>query len=74
MKDIFEDIIKNRRWREVLCGSGSTIHYTKTLRESLVGFLQKHNINSMFDAPCGDYSWMSLVEFPDNFKIGRAHV
>lgn len=68
MKEIFEDIIKNRKWRDVLCGSGSTMAYTEPLRNALPDFLRKHNITSMFDAPCGDYSWMSHVTFPDNFK------
>lgn len=68
MKEIFEDIIKNRRWNDVLCGSGSTLEYTESLRSSLPDFLRKHNIQSMFDAPCGDYSWMSLVQLPEGFK------
>lgn len=68
MKDIFEDIIKNHRWNEVICGSGSTMSYTEPLRNVLPEFLIKHNITSMFDAPCGDYSWMSHVAFPEGFK------
>lgn len=68
MKHIFEDIIKNRRWSQTLCGSGSTFEYTQNLRSRLVPTLKKLDINSMLDAPCGDYSWMSTVEFPKNFK------
>lgn len=68
MKTVFEDIIQNRRWREVVCGSGSTIENTQPLREQLVPFLQKHNINSMADIPCGDFSWMSQVKFPEDFR------
>jgi SAM-dependent methyltransferase len=68
MKNVFEDIIKHRRWSEVTCGSGSTLKNTESLREQLVPFLQKHNITSMADIPCGDFSWMSLVEFPEGFR------
>jgi SAM-dependent methyltransferase len=68
MKDIFTDIIKNRRWEDVPCGSGSTLEYTKLLRDTLPNFLIKHNITSMLDAPCGDFSWMSLVNFPPGFR------
>ena len=68
MKPVFENIIKNRLWRDVTCGSGSTIQNTHSVRDQLVPLLQRHNINSMADIPCGDYSWMNLVEFPDNFK------
>lgn len=67
MKEIFEDIIRHRRWRDVLCGSGSTLDYTAMLRESLPKLLAQFNIQSMLDAPCGDYSWMSLVKFPPDF-------
>jgi hypothetical protein len=67
MKDIFTNIIANRRWdRNVPCGSGSSIENTQLLRDALPEFLNKHHIRSMFDAPCGDHSWMSLVEFPEN--------
>lgn len=68
MKEIFENIIRNRIWQDVTCGSGSTIEYTLPLRSALVPFIKKHNITSMIDAPCGDHSWMSLVEFPEDFK------
>jgi hypothetical protein len=68
MKDVFTNIIKNHEWRDVPCGSGSTLEYTLLLRSTLPKFLNKHGINSMIDAPCGDYSWMNLVEFPDNFQ------
>jgi hypothetical protein len=68
MKEIFEDIITHRRWQDVTCGSGSTVAYTEPLRQELPGFLERHNITSMFDAPCGDYSWMNLIEFPVGFK------
>lgn len=49
------------------CGTGSTMWYTKPLRNNLVSFLQKHNITSMLDAPCGDANWMSTITFPNNF-------
>ncbi|CAB4137904.1 hypothetical protein UFOVP328_126 [uncultured Caudovirales phage] len=67
MKEIFTDIIQHRRWLEVPCGSGSTLGFTQLLRDALPDFLIRHNINSMLDAPCGDFSWMSLVKFPENF-------
>ena len=68
MKDIFTDIVKNHRWCDVPCGSGSTLEYTKLLRDTLPDFLIKHHIQSMLDAPCGDHSWMSLVDFPAGFR------
>lgn len=67
MKEVFEKIIHTHYWKDVVCGSGSTLEYTKGLRDALPEFVAKHNIQTMFDAPCGDYSWMSLVEFPPGF-------
>jgi hypothetical protein len=74
MKDIFTDIIKNHRWLEVPCGSGSTLRYTRSLRENLPGFLKEHGITSMLDLPCGDHSWMSLVEFSPGFQYIGADI
>ena len=68
MKDIFTNIIKYRKWdHNIPCGSGSSLGYTEQLRKTLPAFLIKHRIQSMADMPCGDFSWMSQVEFPENF-------
>lgn len=64
MKEIFEDIIKNNRWRRHPCGPGSTFEYTENLRLNLGNFLEKYKIESMIDAPCGDYSWMNHTTLP----------
>ena len=64
MKEIFEDIVKHNRWKKHPCGPGSTFRYTENLRLNLGEFLKKHNITSMVDAPCGDYSWMSVTDLP----------
>lgn len=74
MKTIFENIIKNRYWQDSICGTGSTLKFTVPLRENLPGFLKKHNFTSMLDAPCGDYSWMSAVDLPADFKYVGADI
>ena len=74
MKEIFEKIIKHRLWRDVPCGSGSTAEYTTTLRQSLPDFVAKHNVVSMLDLPCGDYSWISMVDWPENFQYQGADI
>jgi hypothetical protein len=73
MKEIFEKIIKERVWTSKLdlespCGPGSSMEYTKNLRSQLGPFLLKHNIKSMFDAPCGDYSWINQTKLPEDLK------
>jgi len=74
MKDIFTRIIDTHYWQEVVCGSGSTIASTQTIRSELVPFLRKHNITSVLDAPCGDYSWMSLIDWPDDISYMGADI
>jgi hypothetical protein len=69
MKDIFTNIVANRRWDpHVPCGSGSSLEYTHLLRHTLPDFLNRYQITSMIDAPCGDFSWMNLVSFPPGFQ------
>jgi len=41
-------------------GPGSTIEYTENLRKHLSEILNKFNIKTVFDAPCGDLVWMSV--------------
>jgi len=74
MKEIFAHIIQNRLWKDVPCGSGSTLGYTENLRTQLPEFLQRHAIESMLDLPCGDYSWMSLVQWPAGFQYQGADI
>ena len=61
MKEIFEDIVRNKKWKKSTCGPGSTVGYTQNIREKLKPLLVKYKIKSMFDVPCGDYSWMSMI-------------
>jgi len=74
MKDIFTRIIDTHYWQEVVCGSGSTIASTQTIRSELIPFLRKHNITSVLDAPCGDYSWMSLIDWPNDITYMGADI
>jgi hypothetical protein len=70
MKEIFTNIVNRGDWRAgtTVCGNGSTMRYTDYLRQHLGTFLVKHQITSMFDAPCGDYTWMSKTQLPANLK------
>jgi len=75
MKDIFRDIVLNLRWDGVnTCGGGSTLAYTHQLQQQLPELLQRHGIMSMLDAPCGDYSWMSQIEFATGFEYTGADI
>lgn len=60
MREIFQDIYKNNKWKnlESRSGSGSTLEYTKELREHFPKLTDEFNIKTILDAPCGDFNWM----------------
>lgn len=55
---------------ESVSGQGSTILQTQILRSQLVDLLKKFNIKTFLDAPCGDFNWMKLVDYPFEQYIG----
>ncbi len=62
-KDRFEKIHEQNLWnsKETKSGEGSEIDYTKNLRNHLPNLIEKYEIKSIVDAPCGDFNWMKLV-------------
>jgi hypothetical protein len=61
--EVFAEIYDKNVWgsAESRSGPGSEIHRTKRYRDELVSLLERRKIRSIFDAPCGDLNWMSLV-------------
>ena len=59
----FEEIYRRNHWgsSESVSGAGSTLAYTENLREDLPGLFKIFGIETVFDAPCGDFHWMSHV-------------
>ena len=57
---IFLKIYKNNYWgsKTSKSGPGSDLSNTRKIREELPKIIKKYNINSIFDAPCGDFFWM----------------
>jgi hypothetical protein len=51
-------------WPETLCGPGSTMHATRTVRAWLPGALRAIKAKVMLDAPCGDLAWMPYADLP----------
>ena len=74
MKEVFADIIRNGKWSQHPCGPGSTMKYTAHLRKNLVPFLLEHEIKSVLDLPCGDFSWMSTTEIDKKFRYIGADI
>jgi hypothetical protein len=44
---------------ETANGPGSTLEATEQIREWLSGLLIRYDIQTMLDAPCGDWNWMN---------------
>jgi hypothetical protein len=66
LRRIFEDIASRNKWRnrESRSGDGSTLFYTRHLRNRLEAFVREFDVRTFFDAPCGDFNWMREVAFP----------
>jgi SAM-dependent methyltransferase len=62
-KTRFTKIYEENYWgsQESRSGTGSTILYTTNLRRQLPLLFSKFGVKSVFDAPCGDFNWMSQV-------------
>lgn len=47
-----------------VCGPGSTIPYTKPIRDALPDLLRKYEVKLLVDAGCGDQHWIKTVDLP----------
>jgi len=67
---VFEIIWDNGHWQsaESKSGPGSTVWYTKNIREFLPYVIKKYNITSLLDSPCGDFNWMRYTRVDENFE------
>jgi hypothetical protein len=66
----FDRLYVQRLWsriagtQETGCGGGSTLEATQVFRDELERFLAAQPPGVFFDAPCGDFYFMSRVRFP----------
>jgi len=60
----FCKIYEGNEWgnQESRSGEGSTLAATATLRKELHHLLQKYEIKSILDIPCGDFNWMRSMD------------
>jgi hypothetical protein len=59
----FTSIYKNRLWSgsESASGEGSGLRFTKSIRNTLPKLLADLQVQTLLDAPCGDFCWMKEV-------------
>ena len=65
----FNQIARNHYWgggNETISGTGSTIVSTIALRKCLGNWIDKYNITSIVDIPCGDCNWQHLIPGIEN--------
>lgn len=63
METIFKNIYDKNLWKssESISGPGSHINRTTELRTGLLKLIEKYNITSIIDCPCGDLNWISPI-------------
>lgn len=63
-KKVFYQIYKRNRWgnNESVSGPGSTLEHTANIRKELPKLFASLKVQSVLDAPCGDYNWFRFVQ------------
>ncbi|WP_225225918.1 class I SAM-dependent methyltransferase [Komarekiella delphini-convector] len=71
-KEVFNDIYYRNRWgdRESVSGRGSNLRQTLVIIKKIPALLEKFNVKTMLDAPCGDFYWLKEAELNLDRYIG----
>ncbi len=66
----FGKIFQNNAWKnsESISGFGSTLYNTTVIRAQLPLLLERLEVETLLDAPCGDFNWMQHLALPDSVK------
>ena len=69
---VFHKKFTTNSWagKDSFSGHGSDFVQTETLRQELPAILRELNINSLLDAPCGDFYWMNLINLDLEKYVG----
>ena len=62
-EQIFTHYYQVNKWKdsESVSGVGSTLQNTRAIRRELPGFLESYSVDTILDAPCGDYNWFQEI-------------
>jgi len=58
---------KQNKNRESSSGVGSTLYNTQNTKSTLLNVINKYNIRSILDIPCGDMNWISKVDLNSQY-------
>lgn len=69
---VFTEINRTNAWgsQESVSGAGSTLDNTQALRRELPSLVEKLNVKTILDLPCGDFNWMHHITLPIHRYIG----
>ena len=72
VEQVFNLIYKKNYWKgkDSISGIGSGEQQTKILRRELNKIIEREDVQSILDLPCGDFFWMSKLNFKDVNYIG----
>lgn len=64
LSSVFTNIFNTNRWKslETKSGPGSEIIQTENIRKYLPKIISDFNIDTILDAPCGDFNWMKKLQ------------
>ena len=67
-KEVFVEIYKKNYWKskESVSGPGSTLAVTSKTRDDIKYIIDKYQINTLLDIPCGDFNWMKEIMLKEN--------
>ena len=76
MQDAFQKIFVSNHWGSDVSrsGGGSNLIQTEIIRQTLPTLIQQYNVKKMLDVPCGDFYWMSQIDFGPEFQYFGADV
>jgi len=73
-QQVFTHIMEINLWgdKDSISGDGSNLRSTRVIRKEIPKLLRKYNVQTLLDAPCGDFFWMKemLPDLPIKQYIG----
>lgn len=72
MEEVFKKIHQENHWGdgESVSGQGSNSEQTATISVEVPKLLAELGIETLLDAPCGDFGWISKIDLPVKNYIG----
>jgi SAM-dependent methyltransferase len=73
---VFDKIFDENFWNspESVSGRGSELKQTVEVRKIVKSIVEKYNITSILDLPCGDLNWIQHIKFDDSVEYVGADI